>query len=572
MLFISVCLAGLLAASAYAQEGERTLLMPGVTFDREVEFTPHGPVVLHVITAPKPDGSLYRLAPILSNDAVVATEKLSAIEKRLAGEATVAAVNGDYFDPNPGGPKGMLMRDGVLDTPPADKRSSIGIATDGTLQVARVAFAGFWRGTGQRRPLTINRFPATSVTLYTSAWGPTTPPENAVATVLIPQLAPTRPNTDLFGAVAQVGTTGGVAIPPGGGVLVARGSQAAILQREAPAGTSMFLRMALTPDWRGMAGAIGGGPLLVQNGKAVFRANELFPVSLLNPRSPRSAVGQLADGRILLVTVDGALGGYSVGMTNFELALAMRRLGAVTAMALGSGPVTTMAFDGELLNRPAGPGEPEVSDALAVLYTGVYAAPPSEAVISPNGDGVAEEETLAYRLVRPSSVTATVIGGGTRLVLDSGRKGPGLQTFTFGGKRADGSALPEGAYRLVVSATDERGQSSTAERGFALNNTLGSLAVAPESARITPRSRGALAITFELSRPSDVRATIETRTGIVVRTIADRRLPDGPQKLLWDGRTAGGRLAFGGAYLARVRATNAIGRVELTQPFRARRG
>jgi hypothetical protein len=147
-----------------------------------------------------------------------------------------------------------------------------------------------------------------------------------------------------------------------------------------------------------------------------------------------------------------------------------------------------------------------------------------------------------------------------------------LQTFTFGGKRADGSALPEGAYRLVVSATDERGQSSTAERGFALNNTLGSLAVAPESARITPRSRGALAITFELSRPSDVRATIETRTGIVVRTIADRRLPDGPQKLLWDGRTAGGRLAFGGAYLARVRATNAIGRVELTQPFRARRG
>jgi flagellar hook assembly protein FlgD len=334
----------------------------------------------------------------------------------------------------------------------------------------------------------------------------------------------------------------------------------------------MFLRMALTPDWRGMAGAIGGGPVLVQDGKAVFRANELFAASVLNPRSPRSAVGQLADGRILLVTVDGALGGYSVGMTNFELALAMRRLGAVTAMALGSGTVTTMAFDGELLNRPAGRGEPDVSDALALLYTGVYAPPPSEAVFSPNGDGVADEEMLAYRLVRPSSVTASVIGGGTRLVLDSGRKGPGLQTFTFSGKRADGSALAEGSYRLVVSATDDGGQGSTAERGFALNNTLASLAVTPETALITPGSRGVLAVTFELSRPSDVRATIETRTGIVVRTLADRKLLEGSQKLLWDGRTASGRLAFDGSYLVRVRATNAIGRVELTEPFRARRG
>jgi flagellar hook assembly protein FlgD len=79
-------------------------------------------------------------------------------------------------------------------------------------------------------------------------------------------------------------------------------------------------------------------------------------------------------------------------------------------------------------------------------------------------------------------------------------------------------------------------------------------------------------VTFELSRPADVRATIETRTGIVIRTLVDRKLEAGPQKLLWDGRTATGRLAFGGAYLARVRAANAVGRVELAQPFRARRG
>ena len=81
----------LLAATASAQLSQHTLLAPGITYDRQVEFTPHGPVVLHVITAPKPDGTLYRVAPVLSNNAVVATEKLTSIEQGLAGQGVAAA-------------------------------------------------------------------------------------------------------------------------------------------------------------------------------------------------------------------------------------------------------------------------------------------------------------------------------------------------------------------------------------------------------------------------------------------------------------------------------------------------
>ena len=50
---------------------------------------------------------------------------------------------------------------------------------------------------------------------------------------------------------------------------------------------------------------------------------------------------------------------YSTGLTNFELALAMMRLGCVNAYALGSGATTTMAFDGKLLNRPSRRGSPD---------------------------------------------------------------------------------------------------------------------------------------------------------------------------------------------------------------------
>jgi flagellar hook assembly protein FlgD len=561
------------AEAANAQLREQQLLMPGVSYVREAEFTLHGPVVLNVITASKPTGSLVKLEPLLSNDAVVASDRLTVMEQALAGEGTVAAVNGDYFNPNPGNPKGILIRNGVLDSPPDPDRSSAGIGADGTLQIARVAFAGIWKGTGQRRPLTINQPPSSGpVTLYTAAWGPTTPSESGVVEVVIPSLPPTRPNADVSGTVGQTLGAGNTPIPPGGGVLVARGNQAAILAREAPAGTSLFFRMALTPNWSGMVSAIGGGPALVKDGKPIFRANEDIGGSLLNPRGSRTAVGQLADGRLLLVTVDGGIAGYSVGMTNFELALAMKRFGAVQAMALGSGPSAAMAFDGTLLSRPRGAVEAPISNALGIVYTGVYAAPPSSEVISPNGDGVDDSLTLTYRVIRPSTVTAAVVGGGTRQILETGSVQPGPHTFTFAGTTAAAVSLPEGQYRFSVTATDDRGQTSTADRLFVLDNTLASLAVNPPVARLSARSLTALTATFVLSRAAAVRATVETRSGIVIKALAAGQLAPGTQQVAWDGRTASGSLAFGGAYVVHVQATSSIGEVDLSQSFIARRG
>jgi hypothetical protein len=561
-------LACLLAPAAPAQIGTRTLLMPGVTYDREVQFTPHGPVVLHVITAPRPDGSLYRLMPVLSNNAIVATDTLTSMQQSLSPQATVAGVNGDYYRPNPGDPQGILMREGVLDSPPSDKRSSLGIGVDGALQIGRVVFNGIWRGTGQRRPLALNQ-PGGTAVLYTSAWGPATPPEsNAVVAAVIPSLPPTKPNVDLSANVAQLATTGNVPIPPGGGVLVARGNQAPILAREAPAGTDLFLRMALTPDWSSMTGAIGGGPVLVRNGLPVFRANEDIAATLLNPRSSRTAVGQLKDGRILLVTTDGALPGYSVGMTSFELALALVRLGAVQAMGLGSGPVASMAFEGTLLSR--GRAEGQVADALLVSYSGVYVPAPTSSVLSPNGDGVDDSLVLSYKLVRPSRVTAYISGGGIRQVLESGPREAGVHQLEFKGTRTDGSPLPEGAYTLTVEALDDQGQESKADRAFALNDTLAALTATPTAVRLSPGNRRALTVGFTLTRPADVRVTIE-RSGIVIRTLTAKQLPAGAQQTVWDGRNAGGRVAIGGPYAVRVTATTPIGRAELSQPFSARR-
>jgi flagellar hook assembly protein FlgD len=316
-----------------------------------------------------------------------------------------------------------------------------------------------------------------------------------------------------------------------------------------------------------MTSAIGGGPLLVANGKAVFRARESFGDPLLSPRSARSAVGQLSDGRILLVTAEGGSSSYSAGMTNYELAVALVRLGAKTAMALGSGPSAAMAFDGSLLTRPTGPAEQPISDALVLSYNGVYAAPPGTTVLSPNGDGVDDTQTFSYKLVRPSQVTATLIGPdrSTRVLVQDAEQ-PGVHTLEWDGKDA-----VEGNWRFSVTGTDDLGRPTTAERTFALNETIGSMAVSPTAAQLRPGAPDVVTTTFELAHAANVTVTIEKRSGIVIATLLSKQLDQGPQKVLWNGRLWTGSLANTGEYQVRVVATNSIGKATVTAPFTARR-
>ena len=100
-------------------------------------------------------------------------------------------------------------------------------------------------------------------------------------------------------------------------------------------------------------------------------------------------------------------------MTNFELAQTLVRLGAVTGSAFDGGGSSTLAFNGTLLNRPSDSGgERPSANALQLMYYGVY-APTPDAVVSPNGDGFAEQQRqLSYKVVRPSTVTATLVGPG----------------------------------------------------------------------------------------------------------------------------------------------------------------
>ena len=551
--------------------------MPGVTYQRQVQFTAHGPVVIHVIVAPKPTG-LYSLEPILSNGTITGRARVTTMEKAVSDQATVVGTNGDLFNWNDGHPSGILMQGGIIKSPPLKDRSSIGVSADGTLNVARVTLYGYWQGLGSRHPLQVNRTPRGDGTaLYTPTWGPRTPSiPGASETVLQP--FPPATTGELVGTSLAQATGGGTPIPPNGAVLLSIGSQAPRLAAETPPPTAVHVQLVMSPDWpgQGISEALGGGPLVVRNGRAVYTAGEQFLPAQLAPRNPRTGIGQRRDGKIVMVVVDGRRSGYSVGLTNFELAQAMVRLGVMTGSALDSGGSSTMAFDGKLLNRPSDRGgERSVAETLAYMYRGVYTPPPPLTVISPAGGGLPSQETLSYKVVRPSTVKATIVGPDGQPAYDvTEARLPGTYTITWPtGPRSRRKQVltPLGHWRWVVNATDDQSQQSSMERAFWVNDTLGFLSVSPRAPRFRARRRNAVVARFRLAHPATVTGTITTGTGVIVRRIGPVKFGVGSRALRWNGRFRNGRLAYRGRYVFSVFAKNAYGPVTLAQTFGVRR-
>lgn len=583
---LAISLLALLAAAPAA--AEQRVLWPGVTFESAVQFTSHGPVAVNVIIGPRPGGTTT-LAPVLANESMNSRETLTAMQRRLSGLAVTAGVNGDFFTFKTGEPSGVLMREGQLASPPYGERSSAGVTSDGTLDVRRVSFFGTWKGSAGRR--TLNALngppPANGIALYTPAWGLATPRLPGTRAAILFPFPAVVPNADLEAPVVEQRSGGApVPIPFGGAVLVATGSSAGALAAEASAGQQVSSRLIFRPDWPDLVSAIGGGPQIVRNGAPIFRAGEAFTTSQLSPRVPRTGIGQLADGRIILVAVGGPLPGLSVGMTNFELAQTLVRLGAVTAMAFDGGGSTAMAFDGSLLNRPLG-SERQISTAFLLQYTGVFLPEPLP-VVSPDGDGVGDRQTLRYRLFRPSTVVVALEApGGSVVGTETVERPPGTYAVAFPPVAAASppASLPAGTaptvareaeppapgrWQLEVSSIDDTGQSSAMSRSFMVNTSIGFLRAA--SRLYLPPLGRELPFTWRQSRAARVVVTIESRDGTVVRTLARRTYPrDSTPALVWNGLGRDRTAVKGGRYVIRVAAKNAFGSMELTRDVTVQR-
>jgi hypothetical protein len=154
------------------------------------------------------------------------------------------------------------------------------------------------------------------------------------------------------------------------------------------------------------------------------------------------------------------------------------------------------------------------------------------ALVTPNGDGRGDQMKLSYRLTAPALVTATVLDslGDAVATLFSQRKPAGAQSFVW-----TAVSLPDGRYRLVLDARDDRGKHVELTRSLLVDRTLGFFATS--AVAISPNGDGrldTLDFSFRLNASAHVQLRI-LRAGQLRAVPYEADLQSGPQRFTWDG-------------------------------------
>lgn len=333
-------------------------------------YSPAGPWAIHVLDA-RAD-RCWSLAALKSSGGAVGRELTSTLIQGAAASHDVAGgVNADFFlFTPPGVPVGLLVADGSLIAGPI-AQPAVAADSAGRVHIGRFDARGYVAFDGKRLALSgWNRDVPDGLSLFDAAWGSATDTASGIVEIVVG-------GTPAYRVEAIDTATAGVPIPAHGAVIrMGRRADPALrgtLDR-LTRGTAVAMSVRLTPFHP--RDAVGGRPILLQNGAVAARLDSVGRTGFAGSRHPRTAAGITRDGkRILLVTVDGRQAPYSDGMTLPELADLMRALGASEAVNLDGGGSTTMVLADSatpagfrVANRPSDrQGERAVGDAVALV-------------------------------------------------------------------------------------------------------------------------------------------------------------------------------------------------------------
>ena len=215
------------------------------------------------------------------------------------------------------------------------------------------------------------------------------------------------------------------------------------------------------------------------------------------------------------------------------------------------------------------------SPAALAATSAVSSVAASPNAFVPDWDGHSDSTVISYALQVRSAVVIRIVDERGRVVasLRAGIRDAGTHQATWDGRDASGRVQPPGTYALRVDATPAApapGEPDAASLGGdvavsgarAATVTLRRADVVLASVALSRTAVGGSGATsrtsarFQLSAPANVAAAIVDDSGRVVRTLATKRLPAGPNELAWDGRATGGTPAADGAYALVVSANN----------------
>lgn len=405
------------AASGYTVKTRR--IGPGVKYTRIHD--PKGPWRIKIVSVKLARDSTLDVA--LAQDELPGFERTSSMASR---HGAIAAVNGDYALPS-----GRPVFDFAADGRVAQTALSWGrnFAVDVAETAAHIGhprmrirvfsselFDVAVDRVNDRTPFRADP-PLEEVVAFTPAGGSIErPPLRSCAARLRPVGAP-RPAfdghaTEIDHVVEKVRCSY-KRLAHKGGIIVAAPRASGRAAEVASLVPGLAATLSWRVKWPGVFDTIGGNPTLIEDG-VVVEGNVSGGSSFFD-RHPRTGVGTTADGRVLLVTVDGRRPRWSVGMTLEELADLFSSLGVTWALNLDGGGSTTMFVRGEVVNRPSDGSERAVSSALLVLRGADQGEPePAEAAGPSPGLGLLADPGSTGGLAQAASAA------GMRLV-------PGLE-------------------------------------------------------------------------------------------------------------------------------------------------
>ena len=113
-------------------------------------------------------------------------------------------------------------------------------------------------------------------------------------------------------------------------------------------------RQVKSKTWK-MQTAVGGGPVLVQNGKISVANNQemKFAGKAIDDKHPRTAMGYTADGKLIILAIEGRHPGIAEGATLTETAQLLIELGCVEGLNLDGGGSTCLLVNGKNTITPS---------------------------------------------------------------------------------------------------------------------------------------------------------------------------------------------------------------------------
>ena len=328
------------------EEMQPRQIMPGLNYTRYLRVDNRGMLTAYVLE----DRSKFDLQLVLAGDSIASgRQKLRGI---ASAHQAVAAINGGYFALD-GSLIGNTRINGQTAGTTYFNRTSLGFMPDGTLKLATSQYYGVVEIAGQKVYLSGVNCPRgeNNTILYNSLFGNYT-------------------GTNEFGKeyVVQNGKVIAINqansfIPVDGQVISVHGTAQDAFAK-VRIGDRVTVGENFGSELDSASTIVGAGPELLRNGQLhVTAVPEQFPADIAKGRAPRTALGIKADGKIILMVIDGRQS-HSIGTTLTETAQLLQKFGAVNGFNLDGGGSSEMVLQGQILNSPSDGGERPVGSGL----------------------------------------------------------------------------------------------------------------------------------------------------------------------------------------------------------------